>query len=172
MDQSCQNTSPLILLDSWRSLDMIVTLLAWIATRFVSSNKETMYASAASWRARIAWLWKRISFLKWVAISFTKRWNGNFLMSSSVVFWYFLIYLRATVPGLNRWGFLTPKGMGAVFLAILVATSCFLGTFIADLWAVCFVLAIEICDDSEYSCRALIKASIKKSTKIHNLNHF
>lgn len=64
-------------------------------------------------------------------------------MRRSVDFWYFLIYLRATVPGLNRWGFLTPVVTGADFLAIFWAISCFLGTFWAvDFLAVCFVLAI------------------------------
>lgn len=28
-------------------------------------------------------------------------------------FWYFLISLRATLPGLNLWGFLTPEADGA-----------------------------------------------------------
>ena len=64
-------------------------------------------------------------------------------MRRSVDFWYFLISLRATVPGLKRWGFLTPVVTGADFLAIFWATSCFLGTFWAvDFLAVCFVLAI------------------------------
>ena len=55
--------SPLILLASCMSLGMIVTLLAWMAQRFVSSKSPTMYASAASWRARTAWDWKRRSLL-------------------------------------------------------------------------------------------------------------
>jgi len=33
--------SPLILLASWMSLGMIVTLLAWIAHRLVSSKRPT-----------------------------------------------------------------------------------------------------------------------------------
>jgi hypothetical protein len=65
-------------------------------------------------------------------------------MRRSVDFWYFLIYLRATVPGLNLWGFLTPVVTGADFRAIFWAMSCFRGTFWAvDFLAVCFVLAIE-----------------------------
>ena len=36
-----QNLSPLILFANCKSLDMIVTLFAWIAHRFVSSNSET-----------------------------------------------------------------------------------------------------------------------------------
>ena len=47
------------------------------------------------------------------------------------------------MPGLNRWGFLTPVVTGADFRAIFCAISCFLGTFCAvDLRAVCFVRAI------------------------------
>ena len=59
-------------------------------------------------------------------------------------FWYLLISLRATVPGLYLCGFLTPPVAGADFLAALVA-SCFLGAFPpVDFLAVCFVLAIVI----------------------------
>ena len=36
-----QNLSPLILLASWMSLVMMVTLLAWMAQRLVSSKRET-----------------------------------------------------------------------------------------------------------------------------------
>jgi len=39
--RSFQNLSPLILLASWRSLVMIVTLLAWIAHKLVSSKRDT-----------------------------------------------------------------------------------------------------------------------------------
>ena len=63
-------------------------------------------------------------------------------MSSSVDFWYLLISLRATVPGLYLWGFFTPPVAGADFLAALVA-SCFLGAFPPVLIrAVCLFLAI------------------------------
>ena len=46
--------APLIRLASWMSFCMIVTLLAWMAHRLVSSNRWTRKASAASWRAWIA----------------------------------------------------------------------------------------------------------------------
>ena len=73
-------------------------------------------------------------------------------MSNSVDFWYFLISLRATVPGLNLCGFFKPPVPlappvvpieGAVFLAYLVA-KCFVGFLFADVLflAVSFVLAI------------------------------
>ena len=63
-------------------------------------------------------------------------------MRSSVDFWYLLISLRATVPGLYLCGFFTPPVAGADFLAALVA-SCFLGAFPpVDLRAVCLVLAM------------------------------
>ena len=65
-------------------------------------------------------------------------------MRSSVDFWYLLISLRATVPGLYLCGFFTPPVAGADFLAALVA-SCFLGAFPpVDFLAVCLVLAIVI----------------------------
>ncbi|KAF4359626.1 hypothetical protein G4B88_006852 [Cannabis sativa] len=64
-------------------------------------------------------------------------------IKSSVLFWYFLISLKATVPGLKRCGFFTPPVAGADFLAALVA-SCFLGAFPpVDFLAVCLVRAIE-----------------------------
>jgi len=43
------------------SLGIIVTRLAWIAHKLVSSNRPTRYASAASCNASTAWLWKRRS---------------------------------------------------------------------------------------------------------------
>ena len=139
-----QNLSPLILLASCKSLVMMVTLLAWIAQRLVSSKRETRYASAASWRAKTAEDWNLSSCLHSWAIYLTILWKGSFLINKSVDFWYFLISLRATVPGLNLWGFLTPTAAGADFLAIFWATSCFLGTFWAvDFLAVCLVLAIS-----------------------------
>ena len=68
--------------------------------------------------------------------------EGQLSVNSSVDFWYLLISLRATVPGLYRWGFFTPPVEGALFLAALVA-SCFLGAFPPVLFrAVCFVRAI------------------------------
>ena len=63
-------------------------------------------------------------------------------MSNSVDFWYFLISRRATVPGLNLCGFLTPPVAGADFLAAFVA-KCFLGALApVDFLAVYFVRAI------------------------------
>merc|ERR1712139_393375 len=117
----------------------MVTLLAWIAQRLVSSKSPTMYASAASWRARTAEDWNLKSVLKSLARCLTSLWNGSFLMSS-VDFWYFLMCLRATVPGLNLWALLTPPwAFGPLdlvamdFFGVLAAT---------DFLAVCLVLAI------------------------------
>ncbi|XBI07439.1 hypothetical protein VPH35_135345 [Triticum aestivum] len=127
---------------SWMSLGMMVTRLAWMAHRLVSSNSPTRYASAASWSAETAEDWKRRSVLKSWAISRTRRWKGSLRMSSSVLFWYLRISRRATVPGLKRWGFFTPPVAGADLRAALVA-SCFLGALPpVDLRAVCFVRAI------------------------------
>ncbi|CAG9321321.1 unnamed protein product [Blepharisma stoltei] len=124
---------------------MIVTLLAWIAQRFESSYKPTKNASAASWRAKTAELWNLKSLLYSWASSLTSLWNGSFLIRSSVLFWYFRISLNATVPGLNRWGFLTPAIEDAdSFLAALEA-NCFLGVFPDNgvFLAVCLAFAYE-----------------------------
>ena len=111
----------------------------------VSSKSPTRYASQASWIAMIAEVWNRRSVLKSWATSLTNLWNGNLRNSRSVVFWYLLISLRATVPGLNRWGFLTPPVAGALFLAALV-TNCLRGAFPpVDFRAVCLVLAMLKC---------------------------
>lgn len=86
--------------------------------------------------------WNLKSVLKSWAISLTSLWNGSFLIKSSVDFWNLLISLKATVPGLYLWGFLTPPVDGADFLAALEA-SCFLGALPpVDFLAVCLVLAI------------------------------
>merc|ERR1719493_533060 len=124
------------------SLGMMVTRLAWMAQRVVSSKSPTREASEASWRAITAEDWKRRSVLKSWAISLTRRWNGSLRMRSSVDFWYLRISRRATVPGLYLWGFLTPPVAGADFRAAFVA-NCFLGALPpVDLRAVCFVRAI------------------------------
>ncbi len=107
--------SPLRRLANWISLGKIVTLLPCIAQRLVSSNSPTKYASADSWRASSAEAWKRISVLKFVAISLTRRWNGAFRIKSSVDFWYLRISRRATVPGLHRCFFFWPSAGAAVF---------------------------------------------------------
>lgn len=46
--------------------------------------------------------------------SLTSLWNGALWITLSTVFWYFLISLSATVPGLNLLLFLTPAS-GTVF---------------------------------------------------------
>ena len=46
--------SPRIRLASWMSFSMMVTRLAWMAQRLVSSNSPTRYASEASCRASTA----------------------------------------------------------------------------------------------------------------------
>merc|ERR550514_2648607 len=79
--------SPRIRRASWMSLGMMVTRLAWMAHRLVSSKRPTRYASEASWSATTADDWKRRSVLKSCAISRTRRWKGSLRMSSSVDFW-------------------------------------------------------------------------------------
>ena len=97
--------SPRIRLASRMSFGMMVTRLAWMAHRLASSNSQTRYASAASWRHSIAADWNRRSVLKSWAISLTNLWKGNFRMSSAVVFWKWRMSCRAAVPALYLWGF-------------------------------------------------------------------
>lgn len=94
---------------SWISLGMMVAHLAWISYRLVSSNNPTRYASAASCCVATIDDWNLKSVLKSWAISLTSRYKGIFLIRSSMLFWYFWTSRRATIPGLNQWGFFTPK---------------------------------------------------------------
>ena len=80
------------------SFGWIVTRPAWIAQTFTSSNIVTRNDSEASWRARMAVLWKRREGSMFWATSLTKRWKGSFLINRSVDFWYFRISRRST-PG-------------------------------------------------------------------------
>jgi len=92
--------SPRIRRASCMSFGIIVTRLAWIAHKLVSSNSPTRYASEASCKAKTAELWNLRSVLKSWAISLTSLWKGSFLINNSVDFWYLRISRRATVPGL------------------------------------------------------------------------
>jgi histone H3 len=79
-----------------------------------------------------------------------------------VLFWYFLISLSATVPGLNRWGFFTPPVAGADFRAAFVA-SCLRGALPpVDFLAVCFVRAIEMTEFGEMGLRGFFIVSREK----------
>jgi hypothetical protein len=108
---------------NWMSFGIIVTRLAWMAHKLVSSNRPTKYASAASWtptnrntssttrvrdednasghtcNANTAVDWKRKSVLNSCANSRTKRWKGSLRINNSVDFWYLRISRKATVPG-------------------------------------------------------------------------
>ena len=82
----------------------MVTLLPCMAIRFTMPNIRTRKSSLASCRASSAVdciLYER-SFQMPHTTSRTKRWNGSFLISNSVLFWYRVISRNATVPGLNR----------------------------------------------------------------------
>ena len=76
--------SPRMRRASWMSFGIIVTRLAWIAHKLVSSNRPTRYASEASWKTRSAVDWNLIFFFKSWAISRTRRWKGDFWMRRSL----------------------------------------------------------------------------------------
>ena len=84
----------------------MVTRLAWIAHRFMSSMSLTNQASIASWIANNTVAWKQRSTLKSCAASLTSLATHNFLHNNSVLFWYLLICWSATVPGRYLQGFL------------------------------------------------------------------
>ena len=113
---------PLIIrFHNWISLGWIVTRPAWRAHVFTSSNMLTRKDSEASWRARMAVLWKRRVGSRFWATSLTKRWKGSFLIKRFVDFWYLRISRRATVPGRKRRGFLNLPDVGRqIFIPFFV----------------------------------------------------
>ena len=91
--------SPLIWQANCMSLGIIVHCLVCIAQRLLSSNKLIRYASLASCKAMTAVPWNLIPVMNCWPISWTSLMNGSFLISSSLLFWYFLISHKASVPG-------------------------------------------------------------------------
>ena len=81
------------------SLDIIVHCLACIAQRLLSSNMLIRYASLASCKAMTTIPWNLIPIMNCWPIFWTSLMNGSFLISSSVLFWYFHISCKASVPG-------------------------------------------------------------------------
>ena len=81
-----QVLSPRIRRANWMSFGRMVTLFAWMAQRFVSSNNPTKYASDASCRAPITASCQRRSVLKSCVISLTTLWNSNFLIRRFILF--------------------------------------------------------------------------------------
>ena len=134
------------------SLDIIVTHLAWMAQRFASSMRPTIYASAASCRHIIACPWKCISYLPTCsAISWTSHKEGSFQIRSSVLFWNCHISWGATIPGWYLLGFFTlpacknsfwgalPPMVGQSFLQAGSSTPNLDGPGSAAIWANCWV---------------------------------
>ena len=119
---------------SFKSLGWIVTHLAWIAQRFMSSMSLTNQASITSWMASNAVVWKWRSTLKSYVTSLTSLATHSFLHNNSVLFWYLLICQSATVPGWYLQGFLiAPVNVGLLlppdFFLSNLAGNCFHGTF-------------------------------------------
>lgn len=93
----------------------MVTRLACIAHKLQSSNKCTIKSSVASCRARRpSAVHLKGSGATAFVISRASLANGSFLMRSSVLRWYFLISLNATVPGLYLCGLETPLAVVVV----------------------------------------------------------
>ena len=106
----------------------------WMMHRLASSKSWTKYASAASYRVKIACTWKCILYCPTSrTISWTRHEKGNFQIRWSVLFWNQQISWRAAIPGQYLWGFFTLPAFrnsfwGAlppmVSLSFLLAGSC------------------------------------------------
>ena len=108
----------------------MVHLYTCMAHKLLSSNMLIKYASLASCRAIIAVPWNLIPIINCCLIACTRCMKGNFLISSSVLFWYRLISLNAIVPGLYLL-----LGFSAVFLLLGPLTFCWggvLGLLLSD----------------------------------------
>ena len=89
------------------SLAIIVTFFAWIVHRLVSSNSLTEYASVASHKAAI----ECCEML--VGSNIPHHSSKRYLpLNKSVLFWYILIPLNTTIPGLCSWVFFNCKSFG------------------------------------------------------------
>ena len=120
----------------------MVTLLAWIAHKLVSSNKPTKYASDASCKAKTAEDWNRKVSLEILGDFSDQSLERQLSDEQFVDFGTCGFSLNATVPGRYLCGFLTPPVAGADLRAALVA-SCFLRALPpVDLRAVCLVRAM------------------------------
>ena len=131
----CQALSPWILHTNWISLGIMVTRLACMAHKLVSSNNKTRYASATSCNAVIAAgniLNSCPPFCRSCTNSLMRRLNGALLIRSSVDRWYLLISRSATVPGLYLLGF-GPSVFGSfppLHLASALAAASLLASFL------------------------------------------
>ena len=83
-------------------------------------------ASPASCKTMMAILWNcESSWIIW-AIPLTTLWNGNFLISVSVLDWYFLLPLGLLAPSLHLHSFLFPTALSP----LLSSFSTFLLTYL------------------------------------------
>ena len=94
--------SPLICLANLMSWGKTVTHFACIVQRLVSSRRQIMYDSVASWNTSTTPAWMQWSPYSFCRISLTSHKNGALGSSNSIDFWNFWISCRACVPGQNR----------------------------------------------------------------------
>ena len=103
-----QALSPWILHTNWISSGIMVTCLACMAHKLVSSNNKMRYTSAASCNGVIAAgdiLNSCPPCHRSCTNSLMRQSNGALLIRSSIDRWYLLISHSATVPGLYLLGF-------------------------------------------------------------------
>ena len=117
---------PWILLTNCISFGIMVTHLASMVRKFVSSNKRTRYTSAAYCNAVTATddtLNRNPPCHTSYTISLPRQSKGALLISSSVDFWYFLISRNATVPGQYFLGLSVFGSLPPSHLALALATA-------------------------------------------------
>ena len=86
-------------------------------------NEPTRYASAASYRHKMACPWKCRSYLPTSrAISWTNHEKRHFQMRSSVLFWNWQISRRVMIPGWYIWVFFSFPAIKNSFLGALPPT--------------------------------------------------
>ena len=147
-----QALSPQILHANWISFGIMVTHLACMVHKLVSSNNKMRYASATSCNAVIAAgdiLNTCLPCRRSCTNSLTRQSSGALLIRSSVDCWYLLI--SRIVPGLYLLGF-EPSVFSSfppLCLASALVTASLLASFLdrvgtpdALFLAVCFVLAM------------------------------
>ena len=131
--------SPQILCANWISFGIMVTCLACLVHKFVSSNSKTRYTSAASCNAITAvgdTLNSCSPHHRSCTNSLTRRPNGA-LLSSSVDCWYLLMSRSAMVPGLYLLGFWASvlSSLPPLCLASALAAATLLASFLDSVGA-------------------------------------
>jgi hypothetical protein len=84
---------------------LVLSLKHWVFNMFVSVHTSWIN-SILDGIVQVERFFLHGSLWLFCVTSLTSLWNANLGINVLVDFWYFLISLKATVPGRYRWGFL------------------------------------------------------------------